>query len=205
MTLEEDRELKEFTRKLGQQVRKTIEQEVLGRFRGEVQVECFTERQRVNLPRIMERTKRRIYILTTNLDYTERFLQKSIRLALERNKDNSAFKVEILTMDPEGDVANARAIQLARNVRLYRNELRRSLDNMNDEFGDHPQVEIVTYRTLPTQMTFIFDDIVVTSVVSLGQQSREGVHFMLQNVPEVAETFVTHFRALKTLEMARSY
>lgn len=205
MTLEEDRELKEFTRKLGQQVRKTIEQEVLGRFRGEFQVECFTERQRVNLPRIMERTKRRIYILTTNLDYTERFLQKSIRLALERNKDNSAFKVEILTMDPEGDVANARAIQLARNVRLYRNELRRSLDNMNDEFGDHPQVEIVTYRTLPTQMTFIFDDIVVTSVVSLGQQSREGVHFMLQNVPEVAETFVTHFRALKTLEMARSY
>ena len=68
--------------------------------------------------------------------------------------------------------------------------------------GETGGIEIVTYRTLPTQMTFIVDDTVTTGIVSLAQQTREGVHFVIHRVPEVAGAFLAHFRALKTLAVA---
>jgi hypothetical protein len=165
-------------------------------------VECFLERQEIGLPQLIAKAKRHVYILTTNLDWASRFLTEPIKTALETNRNNPGFKVEILTMDPEGDVTNARAVQLGRTIRQYRNELRESLDAVRSAFATDLRVEIVTYRTLPTQMTFIVDDKVITGIVSLAQQSREGVHFLLNKVPEVAGSFLAHFRALKTLAMA---
>lgn len=199
-----DPELKDFARRLAQQTAKIIETQVLQHLRGDYRVECFSDRQRIGLPQLIEKAKRHIYILTTNLDYTSRYLTSSIKKALEANSTNSAFKVEILTMDPEGDVTNARAIQLGRKIRGYRNELRESLDNMRKGFEGEIRVEIVTYKTLPTQMTFIVDDTVVTGIVSLAQQSREGVHFVVHKLSDLAGMFLAHFRALKTLAIANT-
>jgi hypothetical protein len=192
-----DSDYKQFARHLAQQMERTIREEVLNNIKGDYQVECFSARDRINLPSLVKNAKRRIYILTTNLDYTARHLKDSIRGALDSNTNNSGFKVEILTMDPESNVANARAVQLGRTVRQYRDEIRKSLDEIKEAFANEPRVEIVTYRTLPTQMTYVVDDVVVTSVVSLGQLSRESVHFVINKLPEVAESFLAHFRVLK--------
>lgn len=199
-----DRDFKNFARKVAQQLSKTIEEEVLDQIRGEFRVECFTARHKINLPYLIAKASQKICILTTNLDYTLRHLRTPITQALENNKQNSAFKIEILTMDPESDVANARAVQLGRTVREYRNELRKSLDDMREAFGLSSGVEIVTYRSLPTLMIYVVDDVVIVATVSLGQQSREGVHFVIKNFPTVAEPFLAHFRVLKTLAVANA-
>lgn len=197
-----DPDLKKFTILLVNQTKKVIEDEVLEGVRGDFRVACFSDRYRINIPRLIEKAKHRIYILTTNLEYTNQYLTDAITKSLDINKSNAAFKIEILTMDPESDVANARAIQLGRTIRQYRNELRENLDKAKEIIGKNHKVEIVTYRSLPTQMTFIVDDIVITAVVSLGQQSREGIHFVLSHTPKLTEPFLAHFRALKTLAVA---
>jgi len=160
------------------------------------------ERGRLNLPALLENSKKRIMILTTNLNYTFTNLADPIEKSLKLNADNPGFKVEILTMDPESDVATARAVQLGRKIRAYRDELRSSLDGVIKKFEKYPEVEIVTYDYLPTQMTFIIDRTVITAVVSLGQQSREGVHFVLDEQSNATEPFLSHFRVLKTLARA---
>ena len=199
---EKDKELKDFSHRLAKQFSKTIKEEVLTTVRGQFQAEVFSERYKINIPLLIENASRRIYILTTNLNYTFTSLRESIQSAINENDGN--LKIELLTMDPESDVANARAMQLGRPIRQYRDELRSSLDNMRNEFGSSPSVEIITYRSLPTQMTFIIDDTVVTAIVSLGHQSREGIHLVLAKTPEGVEPFLSHFRVLKTLAVANS-
>jgi hypothetical protein len=190
--------LKEFARKLALQIDKTIQEEVQHGPHGGFRVEGFTERGKLSLPSVIERAEHRINILTTNLNYTDIHLAKSILRALERNKQNPNFRVEILAMDPESDVANARAVQLGKpSVRQYRDELRKSLDNVRKTLEKHDNVEIITYRSLPTQMTFIIDSTVIVAVVSLGQQSRDGIHFVLSDVNTSAAPFLNHFILLK--------
>jgi hypothetical protein len=193
-----------FTRDLARQLEEIIKGQVLLRPRGDYQVECFTARHKIRLDRMMANATGRINILTTNLNYTATFLKTALREAVSANQNNPTFKVEILTMDPESDVANARALQLGGPIRQYRDELRRSLDEIRDVFADVPQVEIATHRTLPTQMTFVIDDTVVTGIVSLGQQSREGIHFVLYKLPAAANDFLSHFRSLKMLAFMAS-
>lgn len=199
-----DENLTRFSRDLARQLEEVIRTRVLLRPRGDFQVECFTARHKIHLDRMMANATSRINILTTNLNYTASFLKNALREAVSANHNNPTFKVEILTMDPESDVANARALQLGRPIRHYRDELRRSLDEIRDLFSGAPQVEIATHRTLPTQMTFVIDGTVVTGIVSLGQQSREGIHFVLYDLPGAANDFLAHFRSLKTLAFMAS-
>lgn len=196
-----DRKLNEFSCKLAQQLRAIIETEVIGRMRGEFQIDCFTDYARTNrgLPELIRRAKKRILILTTNLCYTEEFLLTALVEALQNQQSNPGFKVQILTMDPEAEVTNARAHQLDFDVRHYRDKLRQSLDNIRKVFEQFPRVEIGTYSSLPTQTTFIVDDVVVTTVMSMARQSREGLHFAIHHVPEVTEIFVSHFRTVNAL------
>ena len=67
------------------------------------------------------------------------------------NKDKRRFRVEILAMDPEADTTRSRAIQLGRDPRDYRDEQRDSLDNMYVTLDHLPNLEIVTYKSLPTR------------------------------------------------------
>jgi nucleoside 2-deoxyribosyltransferase len=190
--------LKDFSRRLSLQIRKTLHEEVLHSPHGGFRVEGFAGRSKLHLPELIKRAEHRINILTTNLNYTDIHLKESVVRALEENKKNPVFRVEILTMDPESDVANARAVQLGKtSVRQYRDELRKSLDNVRKALAKYRNVEIITYRSLPTQMTFIIDTTVIVAVVSLGQQSRDGIHFVLSDVNTSAAPFQNHFILLK--------
>jgi len=197
--------LKDFSRRLGKQITKIIKDEVLPRLRGGFQVEGFSARRNINISNLIERANQHVRILTTNLSYTSLFLKDAISRALSNNTDNPAFKVEILAMDPESDVANWRARQLGEpSTRKYRDLLRKSLDDMRDTFGDYPNVDITTYSSLPTQMTFIVDNTVIIAVVSLGLQSREGIHFVMKSITREAAPFVNHFVLLKQAAVQQS-
>ena len=198
-----DKSLQNFSGRLADQIVKIIEDNnLLSSLKAEHYVKCFEERPLKGLIGLIGKAKHRVYVLTTNLSYTNTFLKPAIIKALEINKSNPRFKVEMLTMDPESDVANARAIQLGRPIREYRDELRKSLDEMKIDLQKYrPMVEIIPYKTLPNQMVFIIDDNVVFCVVSFGQQSREGYHFLLSKKTTI-DPFLAHFRSLKTLAVA---
>ena len=201
--IDKDKNLQLFSQKLGNQIIELIEDKNLfTSLKPEHHVKCFEERPLPGLIDLIAKAKHRVYILTTNLNYTNTYLKDAIIQALEISSDNPKFKAEFLTMDPESDVANARAIQLGRPIRQYRDELRKSLDEMTNDLKKYqPRMEIITYRTLPTQMVFIIDDNVFLGVVSFGQQSREGFHFFLDK-KAIIEPFLSHFRALKALAVA---
>ena len=105
-------------------------------------------------------------------------------------------------MDPESSVANERAVQLGKTPRIYRDELRESLERMIEHFEKNNKIEIMTYTNFPTQMTFIIDNLVVLAVVSMSQLSRESVHFLIEGPG--AEPFLRHFSAIKTNRTLKS-
>jgi hypothetical protein len=193
-----DNDYSNFSRKLAKQVNETIRQQVVGRLKGDYPVEGFTGRNNVHLPRLIATAKRRVLILTTNLSYTVLHLIPSLKTSIEENKENPDFKVEILTMDPESNVANDRAEQLGKTTREYRDELRESLEKIIEVFSNHKHVEIMTYTTLPTQMTFVVDNVVVVAVVSMSELSRESTHFVVGDSPQATEPFVGHFKVVRT-------
>ncbi|NOT86172.1 MAG: hypothetical protein HOP02_15660 [Methylococcaceae bacterium] len=195
---ETDHDYSRFAVKLAHQLEATISEKVLPRVRGEYQLEGFSGRNGVHLDYLISLARQRVFILTTNLSYTASYLCEAIKEAVERNKGNPDFRVEILTMDPESNVANERAVQLGRTARVYRDELRESLEHLQRAFTGLKNVEIMTYTSLPTQMTFIVDNHVVVAVVSMTELSREGTHFLLSDSPRGAEPFIGHFRAVKT-------
>ncbi len=163
------------------------------------QVQCVTQRHDVNLPWLIEHATRRVYILTTNADYSYTFLREAMHAALEHNRANPAFRIVVLTMNPESEVTNGRAEQLGIDLRKFRDELRTSLESMAEAFKDEKKVDILTYRTLPTQIAYIVDDVVVTSIVSLGIQSRDGLNFVIQDQPTLTAYFTSHFGALRAI------
>lgn len=200
---DKDADYSRFARKLAHQLEVTITDKVLPRVRGEYQLEGFTGRNGVHLDYLIGTAKKRVFILTTNLSYTATNLMSAIKHAVEHNAGNPDFKVEILAMDPESNVANERAAQLGRTARDYRDELRVSLEKVQSEFRGLRHVEIMTYTSLPTQMTFIVDNHVVVAVVSMAELSRESTHFLLGDSPRGAEPFISHFRAVKTHRRAQ--
>jgi hypothetical protein len=178
---------------------------------GEFHVDGYRLRRRVELPYMIENAKYRIYILTTNLKYIHDKLKDSIRFAIKRNLvknravddgkelDNQSFKVDILTMDPESIVANARAKQLNVDVRKYRDELRLSLDAMRESFKSYADnVEIATYVSLPTVIMFVIDDTVVWSVPFPSQQSRMVPHFVISHDAVSTKDFISYFFSVKS-------
>lgn len=191
-----DKFIGEFT----SQLEKTITRKIASKRKGDFIAQSFANRNRINIPGLISKANQRVQMITTNLQFVFTNLKNSIDQALEANKDNPEFKVEILTMDPEGDTTNARAAQLGQRTRKYRDILRESLDSMRKEYDGNSKVEIVTYSSLPTQITFIIDDTVITSVISFGQLARRNIHFVVgANRPKVSESFLAHFSSVKAL------
>lgn len=163
------------------------------------QVQCFTNREAVKIPERIEKAGKRVHILTTSLDYSRTYLKESMTHALKKNENNPSFRIVLLTMDPECEATNGRAEQLGKNFKEFRDELRDALADMVDTFGHERQVDILQYRTLPTQSTYIIDNVAINSVVSLGIQSREGIHFVIENNPELLTAFNFHFGMLRSV------
>jgi len=199
---EENQNYLSFSVELSRRIRDTINNNKLPRIKPEFSVEGFFGRRSVHLDRLIRKASRRVFILTTNLTYTLNHLTESIKEVIENNKNNPDFKVEILTMDPESSVANERAVQLGKTPRIYRDELRESLERMIEHFEKNNKIEIMTYTNFPTQMTFIIDNLVVLAVVSMSQLSRESVHFLIEGPG--AEPFLRHFSAIKTNRTLKS-
>ena len=147
-----------FIGELTSQLKETINSKILSSIRGDFTVQCFTNRNRIGIPRLIENARQRVQIITTNLQYEYTNLKESIDKALDLNKENPDFKIEILTMDPEGDTVSSRAAQLGKRTRQYRDELRQSLEAMYRAYSENPKVDIVTYTSLPTQITLVIDD-----------------------------------------------
>ena len=191
-----------FIGELSKQLKKIIEDQLQSDIRGDYQIHCFTKRDSIGINDLIKKSQERVQIITTNLEYVDTFLKSSIKEALEANKSNLQYKVEILTMDPEADTTNARAEQLGKKPRNYRDELRQSLDSMQNDFLRESKVEIVTYKSLPTQITFIIDNTIITSAISFGQQARNNLHFVMNAEKErAAESFLSHFRSIKALSV----
>ncbi len=178
---------------------------------GEFRIEGYRYREQVDLPYLVKNARHRILILTTNLQDINSRLQEPIKYALEHNVGQSAplpsegprhpnLKVDILTMDPESIVTNARAKQLNRNVVDYRNDLREACAEMK-KFGETFEpgvVELGTYVSLPTLIVFIIDDIVVWSVPFPSQQSRMVPHFVVSHDDITIQQFVSYFFSVKS-------
>jgi len=199
---ENDSEFTDFSKRFGEVLKRLISQDISKRVRGRFQAEVFSDREKIGISRLIEKASRRVYILTTNLDYTSTHLVDSLEIALKNNVSNTAFGIEILTIDPESEVTNQRAKQLGTPVRDYRDIMRASLKSMDDRFENNSKVKIYTYKEFPTQKTFIVDNTIITSISALGQLSREGVHYVMHQNPDATDTFLSHFRTLKMLAVS---
>jgi hypothetical protein len=175
---------------------------------GDFTVEGYRLRRTVDLPYLIRNSKYRVYVLTTNIEYVNERLLGAIKYALDLNIThhsgsneplNKSFKVDILTMDPESIVTNARAKQLSVNVAKFRDNLRESLEEITKFSRNYPNnVEIATYVSLPTLIMFIIDDIIVCSVPFPSQQSRLVPHFVIAHDDVTIQQFISYFFSVKS-------
>lgn len=175
---------------------------------GDFTVEGYRLRRTVDLPYLIRNSKYRVYVLTTNIEYVNERLLEAIKYALDLNISkhpgskeplNKSFKVDILTMDPESIVTNARAKQLSVNVAKFRDILRESLDRIIKFSSDYPNnVEIATYVSLPTLIMFVIDDMIVCSVPFPSQQSRLVPHFVIAHDDVTIQQFISYFFSVKS-------
>jgi hypothetical protein len=175
---------------------------------GEFVVSGYRLRRAVDLPYLIRNSKYRVYILTTNIEYVTERLLDPIKYALDFNTTlqsgsqeplNKSYKVDILTMDPESIVTNARAKQLSANVAKFRDILRYSLGTMVEFANTYSDnIEIATYVSLPTLILFVIDDIIVFSVPFPSQQSRLVPHFVISHDDVTIQQFISYFFSVKS-------
>ena len=194
-----DEDFDNLSLSLSEAIKKIVESDIRGEISGDFQIEGFVNRESINLPERIKNAKRNVSILTTSLEYINTYLLESLKQALEANRDNDAFDIVMLTMHTESDIVNGRAEQLGISPRRFRDDLRKSLQEVVNAFRAHRKVEILTYTTLPTQITYIIDDTVVTAVASLGQKSRHGINFVIHEISPIVDEFRGHFRMLKSI------
>ena len=119
-----------------------------------------------------------------------------LRKALERNEK---LNIRILTLDPQSQYVGVRAMQLGfEDIGVYRNELSSSLDLLKTQFGGFKgRVKIRKYNDFPSQLTYIVDNEVVGSVISVTGRSRDNIAFKIdKSRPGVMKSFIDHFEKL---------
>lgn len=159
------------------------------------EVTCYRNRAVILLGERFRNASRRIDILTTNVKYFAESLSSDIKAALDAH---SNLTVRVLTLAPESSIAARRATQLNLDTYRYRTELRESIGLLLKEFRDYEdRFQLRLYDDLPTQMTFIIDDTIITSVVSVTTRSRQNLHFELHASGVGAlESFIYHFETV---------
>lgn len=167
----------------------------------------FRDRGAVDFYSLIVRSEERIRILTTNLNYIVReklpcgparqertFIQLLFDALPAKNR---GFRLEMLALDPDSNYTNERAVALMRNRREFRERMFDDLGTFR-EFVESEDcrcdAQVKLYDRYPLQMTFFFDDIVVSSVVAEGTSSRYCVTYM-HSLDErgARETYEQHF------------
>jgi len=157
-------------------------------------VDGFRSRSTVNISQLINDSKHDIDIYTTNVgDFLN--YQDTLVHSLQHQHN---LKVRVLTMDPESDLVSRRARQLNIDTYTYRKELRKNLREFYLFGVKFPgRVSFRIFDDLPTQITFRFDDKIVTSVVSTVTRSRSNIHFKLSTKQiGVTESFIYHFEVI---------
>jgi len=175
---------------------------------GEFNVDGYRLRRKVDLPYLIRNSKYRVYILTTNAQYINERLRKSIEYALLNNTApgpnneepiNKSYMVDVLTMDPESIVTNARAKQLNVSVESFRDTLREHLKEIREFALDYESnFQVSTYVSLPTLIMFVIDDMIVCSVPFPSQQSRLVPHFVIAHDVVTIQQFISYFFSVKS-------
>ncbi len=170
---------------------------------------AFVDRGAVDFHSLVARSETRISLLTTNLNYivneelatmgeeSRAFLDI---LEAELPKKKSRFELRLLALDPDSNFTNERAISLGRNRQVFREQMREDLNIVRDfVVSDECPVsaEIRVYDEYPLQMTFFFDDMLVSSVVAAARSSRLCVTYM-HSLREMGaqESYERHFEHL---------
>lgn len=170
----------------------------------------FENRRLVDFFDIVKRCQTRINILTTNLGFVvneelscgigpEKESLLSM-IAKEIENKPAKFSMKILTLDPDSNYTNERASALSRDRQEFREHMRADLDTVRNFINSDDckaSVEMKTYDAFPLQMTYFFDDMVISSVVNNSKSSRECITY-LHSLDEsgVSDTYVQHFNNL---------
>lgn len=169
---------------------------------------AFIDRGSVDFGSLIRRAENRISILTTNLSYlvTEEIDNRNGEaltfldiLYEELTRKKARFELNILSLDPDSNYTNERALSLGRDRRTFREEMREDLRIVKNFVEKECPVigEIRIYDSYPLQMTFFFDDMVVASVVAEARSSRLCMTYM-HSLKEMGakESYEMHFRHL---------
>jgi hypothetical protein len=175
-------------------IRPLWERQVSGGTETEYTCKVFASRKEANFSAAFASAKKRIRILTTNLQG----LLEHVEDILWAVKKNPKIKIEILTLDPESEFVNARGTLIGKEIAEFRQEMKNSLNNCVDQLIKNGkaknQVLIRIYREFPTQITYIIDENVYSSVVSVNHQSRHNIVFKIdKNKKGVENSFLQHW------------
>ncbi len=145
------------------------------------------------------KAKNRIDILQTNLCVLDKGFKNDVKNSLDKTE---GLKVRILTLDPQSTFVNHRAQQLDLDVKNFRQELEDALDNVKEYFSNYDdRVIIKIYDDFPVQITFGFDQEVVSCVVSSTGRSRDNCAFVVpESMPGAKYSFSEHFGRLWSLK-----
>ena len=157
--------------------------------------DVFASREAADYPSAFANAKKRIRILTTNLHGLVQHID-DILLAVKHNPE---IKIEILTLDPESEFVNARGTLIGKEISEFRQDMKDSLKKCvkelkNTKLTKPNQVLIRIYREFPTQITYIIDDCIYSSVVSVNHQSRHNIVFKIPQFRKgVENSFLQHW------------
>jgi hypothetical protein len=171
----------------------------------------FESRRSVDFYSLVRRCERRVDLLTTNLGFVVNERQpaeygtgKSMTL-LQMMADSltnkpSGFAIRMLVLHPESNYTSDRASGLGRDRGEFRSAMKADLE-MVTSFVGSPEccrsVQIRTYDAFPLQMTYFFDDFVISSIVSTSLSSRNCVTYAHSlAVKGARETYERHFENL---------
>jgi hypothetical protein len=167
----------------------------------------YASRRTVDFFSLIKRCQERAAILTTNLgfivneeldrgfDQEKYTVLQMLDEALSNKPPN--FSMRILTLDPDSSFTNERASALEKDRQEFREHMRQDLITVKNyvESDDcNVSVQVKIYDEFPLQMTYFFDNIVVSSVVAVSQSSRECItyiHSLKENGAK--ETYEKHF------------
>lgn len=170
----------------------------------------YKDRGAVDFHSLITRAERRLNILTTNLNYIvnedldrgpdEHPMTFLDVLGQQLHNKDGRFTLRILALDPDSNFTNERALSLSRNRQEFREQMRDDLNRVREFIeSDRCPVDgaLKIYEDYPLQMTFFFDDLIVSSVVATNLSSRYCVTYA-HRLSELGarETYEQHFDQL---------
>ncbi|HEB93357.1 MAG TPA: hypothetical protein ENI94_07795, partial [Gammaproteobacteria bacterium] len=128
------------------------------------------------------KAENKIDILQTNLCVLDTGFKDDVKKALDKNE---SLQVRILTLDPQSIFVNHRGHQLDLDIKDFRQELGDAIDNVKKYYsGYEDRVRIKIYDDFPVQITFCFDQEIISCVVSSTGKSRDNCAFIVpENMP----------------------